>query len=71
MKNSVSSDGGDHVRSVKDRLLSKKEVSQLWGVSVRTVEREVASGRLKRRKIRGCVRFWESDIVEIGKAIHS
>lgn len=63
-------EGEGCVRPERDRLLSKKEVALFLGVSVRTIEREVASGRLQRRKIRGCVRFLESEILEIGKAIH-
>ena len=40
-----------------DKLLSKKEVADLFSVSVRSVERLAARGKLKKVKIGGCVRF--------------
>ena len=48
-----------------DRLLRKKDVAALLACSMRTVERLVASGRLIRVKVRGAVRFRESQILSI------
>ena len=42
---------------MKQKLLSKKEVAELFSVSVRSVERLAAKGKLKKVKIGGCVRF--------------
>ena len=42
---------------MKQKLLSKKEVAELFSVSVRSVERLAARGRLTKVKIGGCVRF--------------
>ena len=43
-------------------LLSKKEVAETLSVSVRSVERLVARGVLKKIKIGGAVRFRSSDL---------
>jgi excisionase family DNA binding protein len=48
-----------------DRLLQKKVVAALLACSVRTVEREVQDGRLTRVKVRGGVRFRESEVKRI------
>ena len=42
---------------MKNKLLSKKEVADLFSVSIRSVERLAARGRLTKIKIGGCVRF--------------
>ncbi len=46
-----------------DKLLRKREVAQMWACSLRTVEREVNEGRLTRVKVRGGVRFRESEVL--------
>lgn len=51
------------------RMVRKPEVAARWGVSTRTVEREVASGRLKKHKIRGCVCFVLADVLRLGGGI--
>lgn len=51
------------------RLIDKKDVAALWGTSVRTVEREASAGRLKKHKIRGCVRFLKEDVLRLGRII--
>ncbi len=48
------------------RMVRKPEVAAIWSVSTRTVEREVASGRLKKHKIRGCVCFVLADVLRLG-----
>lgn len=50
-----------------DRLLRKREVAELWACSNRTIERVAAEGKLTKIKIRGGVRFRES---EVRKVIH-
>jgi excisionase family DNA binding protein len=54
-----------------ENLLRKKEVAKMLACSVRTVEREASCGRLTRIKIRGGVRFRESDVLAIinGRAL--
>jgi excisionase family DNA binding protein len=52
-------------RAVDDRLLPKKVVAALLACSVRTLEREVQDGHLKRVKVRGGVRFRESEVKRI------
>jgi excisionase family DNA binding protein len=47
------------------QLVTKKEVARLLACSVRMVERLVASGTLTAVKIRGAVRFRQSDIEQI------
>jgi len=48
-----------------DKLLRKREVADRLACSVRTVEREVISGNLERVKVRGGVRFRESEVNRI------
>ena len=63
---------------MKQKLLSKKQVAELFSVSVRSVERLAARGKLTKVKIGGCVRFKlkeveammegeESTLTEVGK----
>jgi len=49
-------------RALNDKLLRKREVAERWSCSLRTVEREVQDGNLTRVKIRGGVRFRESEV---------
>ena len=46
-------------------LLSKKEVAETLSVSVRSVERLVARGVLKKIKVGGCVRFRSSELEKL------
>ena len=48
-----------------DRLLRKKEAAERLACSTRTVDREASCGRLKRVKVRGGVRFRESEVQAI------
>jgi excisionase family DNA binding protein len=48
-----------------DKLLRKKEAAERLACSTRTVEREVSCGRLTRVKIRGGVRFRDSEVQAI------
>ena len=50
---------------MNDRLLRKREVAERWACSLRTVEREVSVGHLTRIKIRGGVRFLESEVIKM------
>ena len=63
---------------MKQKLIRKKQVAELFSVSVRSVERRAARGRLTKVKIGGCVRFKlkeveaivegeESTLTEVGK----
>ncbi|MBT3568757.1 MAG: helix-turn-helix domain-containing protein [Opitutae bacterium] len=63
---------------MKQKLISKKQVAELFSVSVRSVERLAARGKLTKVKIGGCVRFKlkeveammegeESTLTEVGK----
>lgn len=45
-----------------ERLLTKKQVAEVLACSPRTVEREASCGRLTRIKIRGGVRFRQSEV---------
>jgi excisionase family DNA binding protein len=47
---------------IKSKLLSKKEVAEAFSVSIRSVERLAARGKLKKVKIGGCVRFRLNEI---------
>jgi excisionase family DNA binding protein len=49
----------------QDRLLRKKEAAQRLACSIRTIEREADCGRLTRVRVRGGVRFRESEIQAI------
>ena len=51
--------------TVCEKLLRKREVAERLACSTRTVEREVNCGRLPRVKVRGGVRFRESDVLKI------
>jgi len=48
-----------------ETLLRKKEVAARLACSTRTIEREVQDGHLTRIKIRGGVRFRESEVNRI------
>jgi len=45
-----------------EKLLRKREVAERLACSLRTVEREASVGRLTRIKVRGGVRFRESEV---------
>lgn len=51
--------------SSDDKLLRKWQVAEKLACSTKTVEREVQDGNLTRVKIRGGVRFRESEVNEI------
>jgi excisionase family DNA binding protein len=55
-------DGESHSN---DKLLRKREVAERFACSLKTVEREVHDGRLTCVKIRGGVRFRESEVNKI------
>jgi excisionase family DNA binding protein len=56
-------DGIDHSAVVPDRMLvTKHEVAQLLRVSVRTVERLVATGRLQQVQVERLARFRVGDL---------
>ena len=55
--------GKNHVST--DKLMRKREVAERLACSLRTVEREANAGRLTRIKVRGGVRFRESDVQKI------
>jgi excisionase family DNA binding protein len=48
-----------------DKLLRKREAAELLACSMRTLEREANVGRLTRVKVRGGVRFRQSEIQSI------
>ena len=50
---------------IQDQLIRKQRVAAILDCSIRTVEREVSSGRLTRVKVRGGVRFRESEVMKI------
>ncbi|HEX7518332.1 MAG TPA: excisionase family DNA-binding protein [Chthoniobacterales bacterium] len=50
---------------MNDKLLRKREVAERWACSLKTVEREVQDGTLTRVKIRGGVRFRETEVNKI------
>ena len=52
------------------RLLRKREVADKLACSTKTVEREVQDGNLTRVKIRGGVRFRESEVDKIINGRH-
>jgi excisionase family DNA binding protein len=56
---SVSKNMGD---APEEKLLRKKQVAERLACSPRTVDREASCGRLTRVKVRGGVRFRESEI---------
>lgn len=47
------------------KLMSKKEVAEIFSVSIRSIERLAARGELKKVKIGGCVRFRLKEIEAI------
>lgn len=49
-----------------NRFINKRDAADLRGVSTRTIEREVHAGRLKKYKVRGCVRFRYGDVMLLG-----
>jgi excisionase family DNA binding protein len=57
--------GGCKVAGMVEKLVSKKEVAERLGVSVRSVDRLIAKGVLRRIKILGAVRFRFSDVLLI------
>jgi excisionase family DNA binding protein len=48
-----------------EKLLRKREVAERLACSLRTVEREASVGRLTRIKVRGGVRFLESEVQKL------
>jgi excisionase family DNA binding protein len=48
-----------------DKLLRKREVAERWACSLKTVEREVQDRKLTCIRIRGGVRFLESEVNKI------
>lgn len=52
-------------QSMSEVLLRKKQVAERLACSIRTVDREANSGRLTRVKVRGGVRFRESEVARI------
>lgn len=50
-----------------EKLLRKREVAERLACSLRTVEREASTGRLTRIKVRGGVRFRESEVQKLIK----
>jgi excisionase family DNA binding protein len=55
----------DKLAGMSDRLVNKREVAERLGLSLRTVDRLMAKGVLRRVKILGAVRFRLSDVVTI------
>jgi excisionase family DNA binding protein len=53
------------MNNVPDKLLRKRDAADRLACSLRTVEREANEGRLTRIKVRGGVRFRESEILRI------
>ncbi len=47
------------------KLLRKREVAEIVSCSLRTIERLVQDGKLKPVKIRGAVRFPESQVTQL------
>lgn len=52
-------------KPVEDKLLRRKEAAAILACSERTIDREASSGRLSRVKVRGAVRFRESEVLAI------
>jgi excisionase family DNA binding protein len=48
-------------RNQNRRMLKKVEVAEMFSVSQRTIDRLIASGKLPRVKIAGCVRIRLAD----------
>jgi excisionase family DNA binding protein len=56
-------DGIEHAAGVRDRMLvTKREAARTLGVSVRTVERLVAAGRLRQVQVERLARFRVRDL---------
>ena len=55
------------LQTLNERLLRKKQVAEKLACSERTVDREASCGRLTRVKVRGGVRFRESEVQAIIK----
>jgi len=47
---------------IEDRLLRKRDVAEMFGVSTRTIDRRVNEGKLSRVKILGMIRFRLSEV---------
>lgn len=45
------------------QMVSKQEAANAWGVSVRTIERLISAGKLRKYKIAGCVRLQLADVL--------
>jgi excisionase family DNA binding protein len=52
-------------QELNDKLMRKREVAERLACSLRTVEREASVGRLTRIRVRGGVRFRESEVNRI------
>jgi len=52
-------------QTTDDRLLRKREAAEKLACSERTIDREASCGRLTRVKVRGGVRFRESEVQAI------
>ena len=50
---------------INEKLLRKSEVAERLACSPRTVDREASCGRLTRVKVRGAVRFLETEVQAI------
>jgi excisionase family DNA binding protein len=53
------------LQSSNEKLLRKKDVAERLSCSTRTIDREASCGRLTRVKVRGGVRFRESEVQAI------
>ena len=66
--NTNSQRGAAELAPGQDRLVSKREAALICGgISVRTLEREVSSGRLTKVKFRGRVLFRRGDVMRLAK----
>jgi excisionase family DNA binding protein len=64
MKTKLIDWGASVVTPGCDRLISKREVAGILGVSVRTVERMVSASEIAVIKVRGAVRLRLSDVLK-------
>lgn len=70
--NTDSRRGAAAVAPGQDRLVSKLEAASICGgISTRTLEREVAAGRLEKVPLRGRVFFRLSDVLRLAKLVPS
>jgi excisionase family DNA binding protein len=53
------------LQNSNEKLLRKKDVAEKLSCSTRTVDREASDGRLTKVKVRGGVRFRESEVQAI------